>query len=80
MDHMEVPLNPKPPQAHLVEATGFQFPAQRISRHKGHTEPRHHGLLDRFRVAELHRAADFHASLQERSLGHLPRGRALLTR
>src|SRR5262249_38535503 len=58
VDHMEMTLDAYPAQAHLLEPAGVELASHRIDRHERHAEPGHHGLLDRFRVTQLHRSAD----------------------
>jgi hypothetical protein len=47
VDHVTVAPERAEPPARDIASDG-------VHRHQGHTEPRHHGLLDGLGVAELH--------------------------
>jgi putative membrane protein len=78
VDHVEVPPEPEPLEAHREEMLRLDLPAHGVHGHEGHTEPRGDRLFDGFGVAELHGNGEPGPRLLEDPLRQLTSRRALL--
>src|SRR5438093_928664 len=72
MDDMEVSLDPNTAKPESAETPGRYFSSHRVDRNKGNAKTRHHPLLDRFGMVELHRHSEPDSRPLQRPFGDAP--------
>src|SRR3981081_3835939 len=74
VDDMEVPPDSHAAEPQLVQSAGRQLAPNGVARHKGHSQPHHDRLFDRFRVTEFHGCVDVPTDSLKGTLGDLTGG------
>ena len=73
---MEVPLDPNTAKSEGMEPPGGYFSSHRIDRNEGNAKTRHHSLLDRLGMVQLHRHTELDARSLQRAFRDAASGRS----
>jgi hypothetical protein len=79
VDDMEVSLDLDTAKPEAIKTPSYYFPADRVDRHKGNAETRHHTLLDCLGMVELHRHLELDARSLQRAFGGAPSRGSMLS-
>lgn len=79
VDDVEVTADSQAAEPERTQSARRKLASDGVDRDEGDPQTRHHRLLDRFCVAELHGRFDVPAGSLQRPLGDLTRGGALFT-
>lgn len=78
VNDVKVPVNPDALEPQGTKPPGGRLALDRVDRHERDAQPRHHALLDRFGVVELHCHAELDSCPLKRAFGHAPGRRSWL--